>query len=76
MEDLCRLYKELAAQEKQAKDEKYKVQNQLRDFLGTRKKVEIGDFSLSSTTIKKEGFWVNPASYRNFSVTQRKPKEV
>jgi predicted phage-related endonuclease len=76
MEDLCRMYKEFAAQERQAKDEKFKVQNQLRDFLGARKRVEIGDFCVTASTVKKEGFWVNPSSYRNLSVTQRKPKEV
>lgn len=76
IEDLCRQYKEFAAEERAAKEQKSKVQNQLKEFLGARKKVVSGDFSISSSTVNKDGFWMKPSSYRTFSVSQRKPKEV
>ncbi len=76
IEELCRQYKDFAGQEKSAKEQKTKVQNQLKEYLGARKKVMSGDFSITSSTVNKDGYWIKPSSYRTFSVTQRKPKEV
>lgn len=76
LDELCRQYKDFAAQEKSAKEQKTKVQNQLKEYLGARRKVVSDDFSITSSTVNKDGYWIKPSSYRTFSVTQHKPKEV